>query len=95
MIPTQIQLTENQARILERMAAEKEISVAELIRQSIDDMIRHSKDSDSGGPFDAEREGKRQRALSIIGAFSSDVDDLSVNHDRYLATAYADSDSVV
>ena len=51
MIPTQIQLTENQARILERMAAEKEISVAELIRQSIDDMIRHSKDSDGGGPF--------------------------------------------
>ena len=87
MIPAQVQLTEKQARILERMAAEKEISVAEL--------IRHSKDSDGGGPFDAEREGKRQRALSIIGAFSSDVDDLSVNHDRYLATAYADSDSVV
>ena len=37
-----------------------------------------------------DREERRRRALSIIGAFSSGVDDLSVNHDEYLAEAYAD-----
>lgn len=36
-----------------------------------------------------EREARRRRALSIVGAFSSGVDDLSVNHDKYLAEAYA------
>ncbi len=39
-----------------------------------------------------DREERRRRALSIIGAFSSDVDDLSVNHDKYLAEAYANPD---
>ena len=39
-----------------------------------------------------DREERRRRALSIIGAFSSGVDDLSVNHDHYLAEAYANAD---
>ena len=38
-----------------------------------------------------DREERTRRALSIIGAFSCGVDDLAVNHDRYLAEAYADS----
>ncbi|MCY4079563.1 MAG: hypothetical protein OXF54_04915 [Caldilineaceae bacterium] len=38
-----------------------------------------------------EREERRRRALSIVGAFSSGVDDLSVNHDHYLAEAYANA----
>ena len=90
MVPTQIQLTESQVRILERIAAEKELSVVELIHQSIDDLIQHTEGSDSAGPLDAEREERRRRALSIIGAFSSEEDDLAENHDQYLAIAYAD-----
>ncbi len=39
-----------------------------------------------------DREELRRRALSVVGAFSSDVDDLSVNHDKYLAEAYANPD---
>lgn len=38
-----------------------------------------------------DREERRRRALSVVGAFSSGVDDLSVNHDKYLAEAYADA----
>ena len=91
MVPAQIQLTETQARILKRIASEKEISVAELIRRSINDMIRHSKDIDGVKQHDAEREERRRRALSVVGAFSSGVDDLSVNHDQYLAEAYANA----
>ncbi len=37
-------------------------------------------------------EDRRRRCLPIPGAFSSDVDDLSVNHDKYLAEAYANPD---
>ncbi|MDE0079936.1 MAG: hypothetical protein OXO50_20620 [Caldilineaceae bacterium] len=91
MVPTQILLTENQARILEQIAAEKETTVTELIRQSIDDMIRHRTDISGGKQIDADREERRRRALSVVGAFSSGVDDLSINHDQYLAEAYANA----
>lgn len=92
MVPTQILLTEIQARVLEQIAAEKETTVTELIRQSIDDMIRHRKDIAGGKQVDADREERRRRALSVVGAFSCGVDDLSVNHDKYLAEAYANED---
>ena len=92
MVPTQILLTENQALILEQIAAEQETTVTELIRQSIDDMIRHRKDIVGGKQVDADREERRRRALSVVGAFSCGVDDLSVNHDKYLAEAYANED---
>ena len=62
MVHAQIQLTESQARILERIAAEKETTVTELIRQSIDDLIRHNKDIDGGKQLDAEREERRHGA---------------------------------
>ena len=39
-----------------------------------------------------DREERRRRALSVVGAFASGVDDLSVNHDEYLAEAYANAD---
>lgn len=92
MVPTQILLTEIQARVLEQIAAEKETTVTELVRQSIDEMIRHRKDIVGGKQVDADREERRRRALSVVGAFSCDVDDLSVNHDKYLAEAYANED---
>ncbi len=92
MVPTQILLTENQARVLEQIAAEQETTITELIRQSIDDMIRHRKDIVGGKQVDADREERRRRALSVVGAFSCGVDDLSVNHDKYLAEAYANED---
>ena len=91
-MPTRILLTENQARIPEQIAAEKETTVTELIRQSIDDMIRHRTDTGGGQQIDADREERRRRALSVVGAFSCGVDDLYVNHDKYLAEAYANED---
>ncbi|MCY3898842.1 MAG: hypothetical protein OXF86_09745 [Caldilineaceae bacterium] len=91
MVPTQILLTENQARILEQIAAEQGTTVTELIRQSIDDMIRYRTDISGGKQIDADREERRRRALSVVGAFSSGVDDLSINHDQYLAEAYANA----
>jgi hypothetical protein len=83
MIRTQIQLTEEQSRALKAMALEENVSVAELIRRSIDRYLRSA-----NRPTLDER---RRRALAVVGKFSSDVTDLSINHDHYLAEAYGDS----
>jgi Arc/MetJ-type ribon-helix-helix transcriptional regulator len=77
MVRTQIQLTEDQVRALKKIAAERGISMAEVIRQAINSAL--------------EKEDKREkwrRALAIVGSFHSDADDISVEHDKYLAEAY-------
>ena len=80
MIRTQIQLTEDQARTLKTLSAERQISVAELIRQSVDSFI-----SKAVGVSTDER---RRRAIAAIGRHSSGCSDTSANHDAYLAEAY-------
>jgi hypothetical protein len=80
MVRTQIQLTEEQARALKTLAAEQRVSVAELIRQSVDQLIRNS-DKMS----DAER---RKRAMAVVGMFHSGQHDISTRHDDYLAESY-------
>ena len=82
MIRTQIQLTKEQAETLKTISREKGISVAELIRRSIDNFIR------STGQLTPDE--KRRRALSVVGQFQAGVTDLSTEHDRYLAEAYGD-----
>jgi hypothetical protein len=81
MIRTQVQLTENQARTLRAMAAEQNKSVAELIRQSVDDLIRRSASVDM-----AER---RRRAIAAAGRFRSGQTDIAERHDDYLDETYA------
>jgi hypothetical protein len=80
MIRTQIQLTEQQTQRLKALAKERGVSMAELIRQSIDTLLE--------SPGTTDREERKRRALSIVGMFRSDVPDLSTNHDEYLAEAY-------
>ena len=75
MIRTQVQLTEAQARALKALAA-RQSSVAELIRQSVDHLIRQS-----GGVDVAER---RRRAIAAAGRFRSGRPDIGVRHDDYL-----------
>jgi len=80
MVRTQIQLTERQTQRLKALAKERGVSMAELIRQSVDTLL--------DSPETIDREERKRRALSIIGMFRSDVPDLSTNHDEYLAEAY-------
>ena len=80
MIRTQIQLTEEQARRLKRLAADDGCSMAELIRRGVDRLL-------DGAAADTWEERKR-RALAASGRFRSGVSDLSRNHDTYLAQAY-------
>lgn len=78
MIRTQIQITEEQARALKRLAAKEGKSVAELIRISVDDLLR------TGGMQDPD--AARQKALAAAGKLSGPKD-LAENHDDYLAEA--------
>lgn len=80
MIRTQIQLTEEQVNRLKKMASEKRISIAKLIRQAIDTLIKTSAAADT--------EEKAERALAAAGTFHSGRGDLSTHHDDHLAEAY-------
>jgi RecA/RadA recombinase len=79
MVRTQIQLTEDQAKALKRIAQSQHLSVAELIRKAVDMVIR------SGSFIDIEE--RRKRAMEIVGKFGSGKRDVSEKHDLYLAKA--------
>lgn len=80
MIRTQIQLAEAQAQALKAMAAARQCSVAELIRQGVDHLIRQAGSVDL-----AER---RRRAVAAAGRFRSGRPDVAARHDEYLAEVY-------
>lgn len=80
MIRTQIQITEEQADRLKKMASVKHLSVAELIRQAVDALIM------SNTVIDIEE--RRRRAVAAADRFHSGVSDLSKSHDKYLAEAF-------
>lgn len=78
MVRTQIQLSEEQARALKRMALEQGLSVAELIRRSIDSYLNSAQT--------LRRDKQRERALSVIGIGASGLSDIGTDHDQYLVT---------
>jgi len=81
MVRTQIQLTEDQAKALKKIAAARQLSVAELIRRAVDTMIKTSTAADP--------EDRMKRALDIAGKFTSGKSDVSKRHDAYLAESYS------
>lgn len=83
MVRTQIQLTNQQSKLLKSLAVEEGISIAELIRRSVDQYL--------GGKLGSNREELKKQALSIVGKYASGQDDIGANHDRYLADIYAEA----
>jgi len=81
VVRTQIQLTEEQARAIKKIAISRHLSVAELIRQAVDAMIKSSAIIDT--------EERRKRAIDIAGRFSSGKHDISREHDKYLMDAFS------
>jgi hypothetical protein len=79
MVRTQIQLTEHQAELLKATAARRGVSMAELIRQSIDHLLETT---DVPSPKEL-----RRRAAAAAGRFRSAQGDISTRHDDYLADA--------
>jgi hypothetical protein len=81
VVRTQIQLTEEESTTLKAEARRRGVSVAELIRQSVDRFLEEAR---RGAPQNVGR----LAALGIIGRFHSDFTDISVRHDDYLDEAY-------
>lgn len=80
MVRTQIQLTEEQAREIKKTAAARHLSMAELIRQGIDLIIKSN--------IPADMDERRKRAIDAAGRFGSGARDVSKHHDEYLASAF-------
>lgn len=80
MVRTQIQITEEQAKAVKKIALARHLSVAELIRRAVDVMVKSN-------PV-ADPEEKRRRAIEIVGKFHSGKHDVAKRHDQYLADAY-------
>jgi predicted DNA-binding ribbon-helix-helix protein len=81
MVRTQIQLTAQQAKAIKKIARARHLSVAELIRQAVDNLIKASTVIDV--------EERRKRALDAAGRFHSGLRDLSTEHDKYLEEAFS------
>ncbi|MBI5015778.1 MAG: ribbon-helix-helix protein, CopG family [Deltaproteobacteria bacterium] len=81
MVRTQIQLEEEQAARIRRAAADRHVSVAELIRRSVDLYL-------SSMPRIVSREDQKERAIRAAGRFRSGVTDLGEAHDQYLEEAF-------
>jgi hypothetical protein len=80
MVRTQIQLTEEQAAALRSLSASRQVSMAELIRTSIDSLMSRESGLARGAIVD--------RAKSAAGRFSSGTKDGSAKHDQHLADAF-------
>ena len=81
MVRTQIQLTEEQAKALKKLALSRHLSVAEIIRQAVDNLIK------SSAVIDIQE--RRKRAIDAAGKFSSGKRDISREHDKYLAEVFS------
>ena len=80
MIRTQVQLTSAQLEALRQASAATGRSVADLIRQGVDQYL--------AGRSELGREERIERAINLAGRFSSGRNDVSANHDRHLAEAF-------
>jgi Arc/MetJ-type ribon-helix-helix transcriptional regulator len=76
MIRTQVQLTEEQSRQLKLVAAERGVSMAEVIRQAIDRELGQD-----------ERDARWERAIEAVrrSRFRSGKSNIAERHDEYLA----------
>ena len=82
MVRTQVQLTEKQMAMVKRIAAERNISMSEVIREGIDCYLHQSTAID--------RKERVRRALEVSGRFRSGLTDVSERHDEHLAEAYSE-----
>ena len=71
--PIQIYLEQEQDRALRALAQKLGLSIAELVRRSIDHYL-------------AEWPVEKDPALNIVGLGHSGVGDLAAEHDRYITT---------
>jgi len=76
MVRTQVQLTESQASALKRLAEARGCSMAELVREGVELVLRSSAQMSD--------EERRRRAFAACGRFRSGHGDVAERHDEYL-----------
>jgi Arc/MetJ-type ribon-helix-helix transcriptional regulator len=81
MVRTQVQLTEKQMAMVRQIAAQRNISMSEVIRQGLDYYLHHS--------IAIDRNERVRRALEVTGKFRSGFTDVSEHHDEHLAESYS------
>lgn len=77
---TQVLLTEEQVQRLREEAAQRGVSMAEIIREALEEHLNRQR-----------KQELRRRALEVVGRFASGRRDVSKEHDRELEEAYADT----
>ena len=79
MVRTQIQLEDDQYRALKELASARSVSMAELVREGVDSLLRG-----------AERERRWSTLWASIGSCRDQGGEgaVSVEHDRHLAEVY-------
>ena len=82
MVRTQIQLTEAQAQELKSISKIENVSIAELIRRSVDYYLEKR--------CEPSWEERKKNAMDVIGKYASGFTDTSINHDKYLDEIYGD-----
>ncbi len=82
MIRTQIQLTEKQIAALKRLSGSSGRSVADLVREGVDVLLRSGSET-----VLAQR---RAQALEAVGQFASGHSDVSSEHDRHLGEVFGE-----
>jgi len=79
MVRTQVQLTEEQARLLREMASTGRESMAALIRRAVDQFLVNRK---------PDRTTLYRQAEAVVGKYEAGSGDVSLEHDRYLTEAF-------
>ena len=77
---TQIQLTDKQYSYLKEISGQKNISLAEVVREAISFY--------SASTVNIDQNLRIRDALSLIGKFNSGKKDISINHDQYLENEF-------
>lgn len=77
---TQIQLTDAQAQSLKELAASEGKSMAELVRDGVDTLLR--------ARGTVNREALKARSIAVLGRFKSTTRDLGSKHDDHLGDAF-------
>jgi hypothetical protein len=83
---TQIQLTDKQYSYLKEISGQKNISLAEVVREAISFY--------SASNIAIARDTRILDALSIIGKYNSGKKDISIKHDEYLKKAFKEEDEL-